>query len=125
MQNLEKVYKHNLVAGQGGIVKSALNKHWVAQLLWTTTMQLQLQHYVITWTAVSQIWQQQGCCQFSNSHAIWCTLINGSHTESTRYHHQSIQEAQLYRRGTARCVLSLVILPTATQQCRNYLYDKF
>ena len=29
-----------------------------------------------------------------------------------------------YRRGTARCVLSVVILPVATQQCRNYLYDK-
>jgi len=29
-----------------------------------------------------------------------------------------------YRRGTARCVVSLEMLPTATQQCRNYLYDK-
>ena len=29
-----------------------------------------------------------------------------------------------YRRVTARCVLSVVILPIATQQCRNYLYDK-
>ena len=29
-----------------------------------------------------------------------------------------------YRRGTARCVVSIEILPTATQQCRNYLYDK-
>ena len=29
-----------------------------------------------------------------------------------------------YRRGTARCALSVVILPVATQQCRNYLYDK-
>jgi len=29
-----------------------------------------------------------------------------------------------YRRGTARCVMSIVILPIATQQCRNYLYDK-
>ena len=29
-----------------------------------------------------------------------------------------------YRRGTARCVVSAEILPTATQQCRNYLYDK-
>ena len=30
-----------------------------------------------------------------------------------------------YRRVTARCVLSVVILPIATQQCRNYLpvYD--
>jgi len=30
-----------------------------------------------------------------------------------------------YRRVTARCVLSVVILPITTQQCRNYLYDKF
>jgi len=29
-----------------------------------------------------------------------------------------------YRRGTARCVVSIEILPIATQQCRNYLYDK-
>jgi len=29
-----------------------------------------------------------------------------------------------YRRGTARCAVSVEILPIATQQCRNYLYDK-
>jgi len=29
-----------------------------------------------------------------------------------------------YRRVTARCVVSVEILPVATQQCRNYLYDK-
>ena len=29
-----------------------------------------------------------------------------------------------YRRVTARCVLSVVILPITMQQCRNYLYDK-
>ena len=29
-----------------------------------------------------------------------------------------------YRRGTARCVVSVEILPTATQQRRNYLYEK-
>ena len=29
-----------------------------------------------------------------------------------------------YRRGTARCVVSIEILPIATQQCRNYLNDK-
>jgi len=29
-----------------------------------------------------------------------------------------------YRRVTARCVLSVVILPIATQPSRNYLYDK-
>ena len=30
-----------------------------------------------------------------------------------------------YRRVTARCVLSVVIVPITTQQCRNYFYDKF
>jgi len=29
-----------------------------------------------------------------------------------------------YRRGTARYVVSIEILPIATQQCRNYLNDK-
>ena len=29
-----------------------------------------------------------------------------------------------YRRGTARCVVSIEILPIAPQQGRNYLYDK-
>jgi len=29
-----------------------------------------------------------------------------------------------YRRGTARCVVSVEILPVAAQQCINYLYDK-
>ena len=29
-----------------------------------------------------------------------------------------------YRRGTARCVVSVEVLPIATQQSRNYLYDK-
>jgi len=28
-----------------------------------------------------------------------------------------------YRRGTARCVVSVEILPSDTQQCRNYLYN--
>ena len=29
-----------------------------------------------------------------------------------------------YRRETARCAVTVEILPIATQQCRNYLYDK-
>jgi len=37
----------------------------------------------------------------------------------------TVQDNKLsYRRGTARCVVSVEILPIATQQCRNYLYDK-
>jgi len=29
-----------------------------------------------------------------------------------------------YRRRTARCIISVEVLPIATQQCKNYLYDK-
>jgi len=38
--------------------------------------------------------------------------------------HGSIYKKLSNRRVTARCVLSVVILPITTQQCRNYLYDK-
>ena len=39
--------------------------------------------------------------------------------------YNTIQHKKLsYRRGTARCVVSIEILPIATQQCRNFLYDK-
>ena len=44
-----------------------------------------------------------------------------------RYHHWTTAETYKklsYRRGTARCVVSVEILPIATQLCRNYLYDK-
>jgi len=37
---------------------------------------------------------------------------------------RSIYKKLSYRRGTARCVVSIEILPIATRQCRNYLYDK-
>jgi len=30
----------------------------------------------------------------------------------------------IYRRGTARCVVSVEIFSIAMQQCRSYLYDK-
>jgi len=37
---------------------------------------------------------------------------------------QQIDNKKLsYRRRTARCVVSVEILPIATQQYRNYLYD--
>jgi len=38
--------------------------------------------------------------------------------------HSKLTKKLSYCRVTARCVLSVVILPIATQQCRNYLYDK-
>ena len=37
---------------------------------------------------------------------------------------QSNDKKLSYRRGTARCVVSVEILPIATQQRRNYLNDK-
>ena len=37
---------------------------------------------------------------------------------------KTVDKKLSYRRGTARCVESIEILPVATQQCRNYLYDK-
>jgi len=38
--------------------------------------------------------------------------------------HKEPDKKLSYRRGTARCVVSVEILPVATKQCRNYLYDK-
>ena len=38
-------------------------------------------------------------------------------------HHTNVNKKLSYRRGTAWCVVSIEILPIATQQCRNYLYD--
>jgi len=40
------------------------------------------------------------------------------------YGHTMRNKKLSYRRGTARCVVLIEILPVATQQCRNYLYDK-
>jgi len=44
-------------------------------------------------------------------------VLSHTHTHNTN-------KKLSYRRGTARCVVSIEILPIATQQCRNYLYDK-
>ena len=52
------------------------------------------------------------------SYGQWlCTL---SAVNNTQYNYNKLS----YCRGTARCVVSIEILPVATQQCRNYLYDK-
>jgi len=37
----------------------------------------------------------------------------------------TFHEKLSYRRGTARCVVSVEIVSVAVQQCRNYLYDKY
>ena len=58
-------------------------------------------------------------------HVFWVVaddvLSNTGHISQTR---AVVYKKLSYRRGTARCVVSIEILPTATQQCRNYLYDK-
>ena len=47
------------------------------------------------------------------------------YSESTGHNFpKRIYKKLSYRRETARCVVSIEILPIATQQCRNYLYDK-
>ena len=47
-----------------------------------------------------------------------------THTYVHAAHPAAVADKLSYRRGTAQCVVSIEILPTATQQCRNYLYDK-
>ena len=52
------------------------------------------------------------------------TVITATITLNSNPHSNPKPNKKLsYRRGTARCVVSVEILPTATQQCRNYLYD--
>ena len=62
---------------------------------------------------------------------VWCQLATSltKFTYKLATHLSTSDVAVLYkklsyRRSTARCVVSVEILPTATQQCRNYLYDK-
>jgi len=53
------------------------------------------------------------------SSCVQSSMLHGSETWPVR------KDKKLsYRRGTVRCVVSIEILPIATQQCRNYLYDK-
>jgi len=53
------------------------------------------------------------------SSCVRSSMLHGSETWPVR------KDKKLsYRRGTARCVVSIEILPIAKQQCRNYLYDK-
>ena len=47
-----------------------------------------------------------------------------SATSALRRRSATFYKKLSYRRGTARCVVSVEFLPTATQQCRNYLYDR-
>ena len=62
----------------------------------------------------------------SHTHARTHThTFNGPLSGTTRVGpYQKGNKKFSYRRGTARYVVSIEILPIATQQCRNYLYDK-
>ena len=52
------------------------------------------------------------------------SVESNQHEESKAKNVESKLNKKLsYHRGTARCVVSVEILPIATQQCRNYLYD--
>ena len=55
-------------------------------------------------------------------------LLNSFHPKKCKGHGSRLDlennKKLSYRRGTARCVVSVEILPIATQQCGNYLYDK-
>ena len=68
-------------------------------------------HYVQTWTSCikSEIHNVSQRRQRRNELRPLVTFVN---------------KKLSYRRGTARCVVSVEILPIATQQCRNYLYDE-
>jgi len=52
------------------------------------------------------------------------SIYRRNHTKCVRLTTTLINKKLGYRRGTERCGVSIEILPIATQQCRNYLYDK-
>jgi len=68
-----------------------------------------------------QVERSPTVCSVSTRHRSPCTnvAVNPPHRILTREN-----KKLSYRRVTARCVWSVVILPVATQQCRYYLYDK-
>jgi len=51
-------------------------------------------------------------------------LPTAATVKKLNFQKSKIADGRDFRRVTARCVLSVVILPIATQQRRNYLYDK-
>ena len=61
-----------------------------------------------------------GCDYFNSYIQLYSTILDRLTHAQTSCKHKKLS----YRRGTARCVVSVKVLPIATQQCRNYLYDK-
>ena len=74
-------------------------------------------------TLGNRVWVIYMFLRFIYFYNIWqrSSWWNGMES-STQY--SSWYKKLCYRRGTATCVMSIEILPIATQQCRNYLYDK-
>jgi len=85
-------------------------------LIYVVISQCFIKHLVDYWTCTFTIFNcltLVRCCSFSA-----LTLLVGRQEG-----HLACKNKKLsYRRGTARCVVSIEILPIATQQCRNYLY---
>ena len=89
------------------------------------------QHFYLLYYAACFI----SCRRYVCTQACVCTYVifircnrrtsNNKHKKRSQNNIQYTADKKLsYRRVTARCVLSVVILPITTQQCRNYLYDK-
>jgi len=60
----------------------------------------------------------------SNKVGVGRELLDTAKARKLAYGHIMRNKKLSHHRGTARCVVSVEILPIATQQCRNYLYDK-
>ena len=71
-------------------------------------------------------WIYNGCTiqPISNLHPAVKRITWSMHHEGLSMWRSEKASSARYRRGTARCVVSVEILPIATQQCINYLYDK-
>ena len=52
------------------------------------------------------------------------TTLNSRWRQRLAATEDAVNKKLSYRRGTARCVVPVEILPTVAQQCRNYWYDK-
>jgi len=69
-----------------------------------------------------EITTTSGCTtgHWASTYNVLCSLATHMNKTITGFYNKKLS----YRRETARCVVSVAILPIATQQCRNYLYDK-
>ena len=69
-------------------------------------------------------WQTDGRTTDAQLFHRICSAYNASNINKPKPGVTPKDKKLSYRRVTARCVLSVVISPITTQQCRNYLYDK-